>query len=571
MKHTRIAVPVWLYGFLPVACCLVKGLSDRLYTDIDSFLVSITCAGLYGEGSVCPVIHPLLSLMTGFLSRLWLGADWFSVLGQAFVVLGIWWLGTLLALCISQPWKRLTCLLVLCFALLQFSLFNINFTVYAGFFSFLGVATLLLSFRRALPTFARFFAALFLCLGILWRKEGATLLLPFLLLDLCVLVFSHRISRSMVRQLLSCCVLPVAVLLLFSFVFTVASPARQTASVYSASRSILVDYPHRSWEEISETLTDLGISENDYNAVASGILLDTEQVTADCLQQVSAISQTEAYPLSPVSLFQTLSALPGVFSTPLLRILSLFFLALLLLLMVSGAPLCDKVEALLALGGAGVICLYYQYLGRLPERVAACVALALLAVLLPLFLAAPPCQGNPARWFWRIACAAVSCALCLCLWKNRYSYHILQPALLAGPTESQTITAEFPGEENSNSVYLWNATTLALYMTDHYLSQGKLPDENFVQHNLPWGEWNTSGQPYYAQLLAGLQMENPMQSLLTRPNTYLVGSDTSLIQTWLREHYDAQAVVQPIGTVDVFALGEVPVWQALVEPANASS
>lgn len=569
LKHIRI--PVWLYGFLPAACCLLKGLSDRLYTDIDSFLVSITCAGLYGEGSICPVIHPLLSLMTGFLSRLWPGADWFSVLGQAFIVLGIWWLGTLLALCISQPWKRLTCLLILCFALLQFSLFNINFTVYAGFFSFLGVATLLLSFRNILPSFARFFAVLFLCFGILWRKEGAALLLPFLLLDLCVLALSCKISRRMIHQLLFCCILPVAFLLLFSFVFSVASPARQTASVYSASRSILVDYPHLSWEEIGGTLADLGLSENDYNAVASGMLLDTERVTADFLQQVSAVSQTGAYPLSPANLFQTFSALPGVFSTPLLRILSLFSLALLLLLMVSGSPLYDKIEALLAPGGACVICLYYQYLGRLPERVAACVVLALLAVLLPLFLSAPSRQGNPARWFWRIACAAAGCVLCLCLWKNRYSYHILQPALLAGQTENQTTAAAFPGGENNDSVYLWNSTTLALYMTDHYLSQGKLPDENFVQHNLPWGEWNTSGQPYYEQLLAKLQMENPMQSLLTRPNTYLVGNDTGLIQTWLREHYDGQAVVQPIGTVDVFAMGEVPVWQASADPDKAES
>ena len=103
------------------------------------------------------------------------------------------------------------------------------------------------------------------------------------------------------------------------------------------------------------------------------------------------------------------------------------------------------------------------------------------------------------------------------------------------------------------------------------MSQGKLPDENFVQHNLPWGEWNTSGQTGYQQFLSSLGMENPMQSLLTRPNTYLVGNDTGLIQTWLREHYDGQAVVQPIGTVDVFAMGEVPVWQASADPDKAES
>lgn len=568
LKHIRI--PVWLYGFLPTACCLLKGLSDRLYTDIDSFLISLTCAGLYNDGAFCPDIHPLLSLLSGFLSQLWSGADWFSVLGQAFIVLGVWWLGTLLALGIPQQAKRLTCLLILSFALLQFSLFNINFTVYAGFFSFLGVTTLLLSLRFSLPPITRFLAAFFLILSILWRAAGTALSIPFLFLDLISICIFHRFSIKSIWKQLIPCVLSVAILGALSFGFY-SIPDRKTAKIYNESRGTLVDYPHNPWEKVNDQLISLGISENDYNALTAGILLDTDFITADTLQEVSSIARVPSYDFSLTALTNSLIALPSVFSTPLLRILSLFSLALLLLLMVSGSPLYDKIEALLALGGACVICLYYQYLGRLPERVAACVVLALLAVLLPLFLSAPPRQGKPARWFWRIACAAAGCVLCLCLWKNRYSYHILQPALLAGQTENQTTAAAFPGGENNDSVYLWNSTTLALYMTDHYLSQGKLPDENFVQHNLPWGEWNTSGQPYYEQLLAKLQMENPMQSLLTRPNTYLVGNDTGLIQTWLREHYDGQAVVQPIGTVDVFAMGEVPVWQASADPDKAES
>lgn len=561
MKHIRVPVPIWLYGFFPAACCLLKGLSDRLYTDIDSFLVSIICAGLYGKGSVCPVIHPLLSLATGFLSQLWPGADWFSVLGQAFVVLGIWWLGTLLALSIPQQAKRWACLLVLCFALMQFSLFNINFTVYAGFFSFLAVSTLLLSLRFSLPAIARFLAAFFLALSILWRAAGTALLIPFLFLDLAVLYISHRLSIKSIWKQLVPCILSVVILSALSFGFY-SIPDKKTAKVYSASRGMLVDYPHNPWEEVNDQLISLGISENDYNALSAGILLDTDFVTADTLQEVSTIAKVPSHDFSLAALTSSLSDLPSVFSTPLLRILSLFSLALLLLLLLSGAPPSDKIEALLALGGMCVICLYYQYLGRLPERVAACVALALLAVLLPLFLSAPSRQGKPARWLWRIPCAVVGCALCLCLWKNRYNYNILQPALLAGPAESQTASTGLPGEENSNSVYLWNSTILALYMTDHYMSQGKLPPKDFVQRNLPWGEWNTSGQPYYQQLLVTLGMENPMQSLLIRPNTYLVGNDTSLIQTWLREHYDAQARVHSIGTVDVFALGEVSVWRA---------
>lgn len=566
MSKKHCAVPIPVYGLLPALCCLLKGWSDRLYTDIDSFLFSVSCAGLYGTNIDCPVIHPLLQAALGALSRLWPDADWFSVLSHVFVVLGIWWLGTLLALYIPRQSKRLACLFVLCFALLQFSLFNLNYTVYAGLFSFLGFSSLALSFRSASPPAGlRFFSALFLSLGFLWRKEGAALFIPFLLLDICVLLIFHKSARGKARRLLTVCVLPSIAVVLFSFLFYASTPARQAENLYYDSRTTLVDYPRRPWEEVSDVLTESGISENDYNTVSSSIFLDTDLVTADFLHQVSSVSQAHTFAASPLDFLQTLTALPGVFSTPLLHILGLFSLALFLLVLISRASALDKLEAMLALGGACVICLYYQYLGRLPERVVACVALALLAILLPLFLVAPSRQSKPLCWFWRIVCVTAGCALCLCLWKNRYSYRILQPALLAGQSTCQT-SSVLPDGEDEDTVYLWQSTTLALYMTDHYLSQGKLPDKNFLQHNLPWGEWNTSGQTGYQQFLTSLGMKNPMQSLLTRPNTYLVGNDTSLIQTWLREHYDAQATLQPIGSIDVFALGEVTVWEAASLP-----
>lgn len=570
MSKVKCTVPVPLYGLLPALCCLLKGWSDRLYTDIDSFLFSVTCARLYGTDIDCPVIHPMLKVVLGVLNRLWPEADWFSVLSHIFVVLGIWWLGTLLALYIPKQSKRLACLFVLCFSLLQFSFFNLNYTVYAGLFSFLGVSSLLLSLRSTSPTCVSIFSALFLCLGILWRKEGAALFLPFLLLDFCVLLIFHKTSWGKLWRRFAICVLPAAAVLLCSILFYASTPARQAENLYYNSRSALVDYPRKPWDEVSDVLTENGISENDYNTVSASIFLDTNLVTADFLHQVSSVSQAHSFVSSPFHFLQELVSLAGAFSTTLLHILGFFALALFLLVWISRTPLIDKIEVLLAANGALIICLYYQYLGRLPERVIACVLLALLSIVLPLFLVAPQCTGKFHHRLWQVICVVAGCAIGICLWNNRYSYRILQPALLAGRSTNQT-TAKLTNSENEDTVYLWQSTTLALYMTEHYMSQGKLPDENFVQHNLPWGEWNTSGQTGYQQLLSSLGMENPMQSLLTRPNTYLVGNDAGLIQTWLREHYDGQAVVQPIGTVDVFAMGEVPVWQASADPDKADS
>lgn len=562
MKTSRIKTPALLYGLLPALCCLVQGLSDRLYTDIDSYLVSITCAGLYGSDTICPVLHPLLSLLIGPISRLWPGADWFAVFSQAFVVLAVWWTGTLLAFCLHEPAKRFACLFIFCFALLQQSLFNINYTVWCGLFSFVGGTTLLLALRvRQLPRCAPAAGALFLALSVLWRPESAALLLPFMLLALAGLLVRRQVSRQLLCRVFLPSVLVLVFLGLFSIGFYAFFPHRQAAESYSNARRSLVDYSHQPWEVIQEEMTARGLSENDYNALSASILLDTEIATSDTLRDVASLAKTPASHLSTAALWEALCSLPGVFSTSLLRILIALAGLLLLLLLISGLHPIDKVVALLALGGGGLICLYYQCKGRLPERLAACVLLAILAVLLSLFLSAPSRQFRSARWFWRVACAVTGCLLCLFLWKNRYQYHILQPALCAGVHDSQPET-EMPGNDDSHAVYLWNSTTLALYMTDHYLAQGKLPDRDFVQQNLPWGEWNTSGQVCFGQLLDALEMPNPMQSLLTRSETYLVCTDMTLVQTWLQEHYDSSATFRQIGTVEVFAMGEVPVWQA---------
>ena len=108
---------------------------------------------------------------------------------------------------------------------------------------------------------------------------------------------------------------------------------------------------------------------------------------------------------------------------------------------------------------------------------------------------------------------------------------------------------------------------MALYMTEHYMMEGKLPSTAFVRQNLAWGEWNTSGQPFYQVLLADLDLENPMQCLLTRPHTYLVVKSEFAphLQTWLQEHYTPTATLQQTATVNVYTYGDTPIWQAIEE------
>ena len=109
-KVSRIAIPPAVQGLLPAFFCIFSGVIDRLYLDIDSFLVSMTCNGLYGSGAVCPVIHPLLAIVLGRLAPLAPSVDWFTLISRVLVALTAWWVGMVIAWCIGSAPKRIFCL-----------------------------------------------------------------------------------------------------------------------------------------------------------------------------------------------------------------------------------------------------------------------------------------------------------------------------------------------------------------------------------------------------------------------------------------------------------------------------
>lgn len=560
-KVSQISIPPAIQGLLPAFFCLLSGLTDRLYTDIDTFYISMTCAGLYGKGSICPVIHPFLSIFIGTLSSLCSTVDWFALFCHVFTTLAFWWLGTIFAYCIPWLSTKLTCYFLIGLFFLQTSLFSANFTILCGLFACLGTITLLLVLRDALPRRACLLSALFFCVGILLRLEGAALFIPFILLDLFALLFQHQLTfRKTILTLCSCLLVPLLLAGSVS-IFRLVSPAQADAAAFNALRSTLNDYPSASWDTIQAQMDATGISQNDYTMLTTAMVADTALVNSDILQKVADASRQLSQPASVKTTLQFLRELPGIFFSSLSHLLIGFSALLLTAIFLSLSTLLSKIEAVLSVCGLCVICVYYCYIGRLPDRVALCLLLALLSILVVLFLSSPARTQSLVRWSWRVSAIALGGLLCLGLWKNRYSYRINQSCLTA--RQDDAVSAPLQETDTDDSVYLWSSMDLALYVTGEYVQDGKLPGTAFVHRNLAWGEWNTSGQPFYQHMLDEIQLSNPMQSLLTRPHTYLVSEDSSLIETWLQEHYDPSATLQQVGTVDVFALGPVPIWQAV--------
>ncbi len=507
------------------------------------------------------MIHPFLSIFIGALSSLCNTVDWFALFCHVFTTLAFWWLGTIFAHCIPRFSTRLTCYFLIALFFLQTSLFNANFTVLCGLFACLGTITMLLVLRDALPRRACLLSALFFCAGILLRPEGAALFIPFILLDLFVLLFQHQLIFHKTALTLCSCLLVPLLLAGSVSIFRLVSPSQADAAAFNALRSTLNDYPSANWDTIQAQMSSAEISQNDYTMLTTAMVADTDLVNTDILQKVAAVSRQSFQPVSVKTTLQFLRELPSIFFSSLSHLLIGFSALLLVAIFLSRSALLSKIEAVLSVCGLCVICIYYCYVGRLPDRVALCLLLALLSILVVLFLSSPAHKQSFVRWGLWASAVVLGGLLCLGLWKNRYSYRINQSCLTA--RQDEAISAPLQETDADDSVYLWNSMDLALYITGEYVQDGKLPSTAFIRQNLTWGEWNTSGQAFYQHMLDEMHLSNPMQSLLTRPHTYLVAEDPLCIETWLQEHYDSSATLQQVGTVDVFALGPVPIWQAV--------
>lgn len=392
-KVSRIAIPPAMQGLLPAFFCIFSGVIDRLYLDIDSFLVSMTCNGLYGSGAVCPVIHPLLAIVLGRLAPLAPSVDWFTLISRVLVALTAWWVGMVIAWCIGSAPKRIFCLVSFSILLFRFPLFNANYTVHCAFFAMAGVTTLVLALRRAMPCGSLFWAAWFLCLAILWRPEGAALMLPFLLLDLVVLALRHALPLTKVKKVLLPALIPPLLLVAFSALLPLFSAQYAVGKAYSDARRAFVDYPSRPWAEVADQVTALGLDENDYETLSSSVLIDTSIADTATLQELAVIAKKG---LSTEGLDTLGRDFVAAFSTLQLRVFCILTVFFLVVVCLSGSPLLVKLESLLAVLGSLLITLYYLYSGRLPERLFVSIFLMQFSALYAFGSGKPPVCFPPA-------------------------------------------------------------------------------------------------------------------------------------------------------------------------------
>ena len=406
----------------------------------------------------------------------------------------------------------------------------------------IGIIFLELSMKKNEISFC-IIGTIFVCFGAMWRIQAAMLFIPFALLEIfTTMIFEEKNKVIFLKKLwVKCgiCFLGLGVLVVSNY-FVKYSQTYIESIEYNTARTVINDYPTKSWDEIKDNA--ISVNEKEYNAVRSWWLADTENINVDSLQEMAMLGETTEFPISFAGAILTIKSMILFIlrSSKMFWILLGIVFLLFLRIVVVPCPWYRKAEGLLACVGAIVIIFYFTIKGRAPLRIWQSVILAVISILIIITVNACEESKNAV-----MIDNVMGIILCVALVYNIFSvdFQGLQFAI-----NSKTGTDETCYEETfkEDSLYLWESWHSNV--TRYFMNQGKLPSEEFLKHNISVGDW-TYGQVYYIEYLKELNAENPAEALLKRANTYLVSSDCTMALEYLQEHYEENIVAEKIGEI----------------------
>lgn len=446
--------------------------------------------------------------------------------------------------------------------------------------------------------------------GCMIREMAAYTVIPFILLILCYefLYYKYELCRFLRKCLNYFGIAVVCILCLFvsNHLFYSQSQYKE-AVAYNAARSSLVDYPIKSWEEIEDQA--IGYSENDYEALSHYVWEDPDIIDSDYLSDIANkannnyfVQVKELDSIQAKLKFTMRSILFIVIENSIKYVWFEIGIAIILCsiyLFWKSKDFLVRLVLILSLIGYGMIIIVFSLLGRVialkellmlgnllvvfyffislnEQRQENCNIKHILPVLVIAYITLMPFGGQ--QWF-------------------SPAFHGLKMGSKMGIIETQKVEAieqvifdvhqgiSFLDKNHNslvdifrakqqkdnmtlldelcerNELYIWN-----VFCFDTELEKlqrlNQLPSEQILSHNLPIGEW-TSGQIYWKEHLKSIGVDNLMEALLYRENTYYVGDREDIVLQWLKEHYTETAAIKYVKSV-----GKYPVWQ-FVETGNS--
>lgn len=547
------------FAFLMTAVCGIFGAFQMLYLNVDNYLMALVTNKVYDTDNYCMFINPVLCWIVGGMQKLLPASDSFTLLSRIMILVGVWCLSYFIAKIAYKKSEMICAYLILFLLVVNASLFFDYFTIWASFFSCVGMVMLMSSLQDG--SWKRTIAGtIFVSCGILWRIESALMFVPFFFLEIAVeFLFCIKGKKERIKWgKRACKILGPMVLcavLLFGIDYGYKYSEMYIGGVkYNNALSSVVDFPMESYEEIKELLP--GISENDYNSLRDHFYMDTDRIDAEYAQRIADAGAVKTSNID-VSGFYEVSSL--LLDTVLASKKTIFYLVLLFLLLLcmvlSDAKWYYKLELFLAYGGAYLIMFFFAYIGRVPLRIINSAIYGSFGIALILYSKE---RWEKGRTYIKWIKYAISIFVLLVVCQDTLSYDFVRPQSLF-QVKRGADEGKWESTYKDDEIYIWKTTEFVLYPMNDFIKQGKFMSEEFLEHNLSCGDW-THGQVYYQNYLKRLGIDNPMEALLKRENTYYVASDAKTVLIYLQEHYEEDVKVQQVDEID-----GIPVWEFKIQ------
>ena len=525
-----------------------------VYFNSDNWEVAVVTAGYYGS-NLCQYIHPLLCLIIGGIGKVLPSADIFTLLIHIAIALGM-----TLTFYLALEWfcckniRRSTIadwLFMVNVTLGEFfiseclRIWNANYNIQTGAILFWGIIVLFLSMYQRRGALWNAAGTGLIMFGLMLRVAVAYLFIPFLALSIITAIADARnsalfLSTSDLIRSVKKSVFPiilVSVGLMCSRAILYSVEPYKSAEIYNKNRTIVVDYPMKTWEEIIEP----PFSSATYAAATDWVFIDTEGLNADKLGSIAEIGSKNQFAISDVS---------GILHEMWRRVAKIdiyMFLMLLgtILLGVSNL-LClqsgwRKLETVLALIGGFVILFYFTFRGRAPLRVWQPVLFATDTVLI---------EAAVHKTSSRIEKTVMSLGLFAVLWFGAGQVIAHNEFI----TPQNVLTARINVDDSvyedtfqDGRVYIW--TNWHATIPNYFMYIGKLPTQRVIDHNIAAGDW-TYGQVYYKEYLERIGVPNPAEALVNKDNVYLASTDEKIVLEYLREQYGKDLDFLEVGEVN---------------------
>lgn len=527
-----------------------------IYNDLDNYQNAMILNSMFSEDNYGNFVSPMLAFLVKIIDSIIPDLDGYTFIMEISILLALWLLiFTLFSIC-----KNKTDVFTIWFVLIgvnySINILHSNFTIISAVLSCCSLFALYAFVKRkvGLPVGILGFVVFFI--GGLFRINSQLLFIPFLglvLLSDFVLIDKTKKIRYLKR--ITPILIVVIICLGSNFVVdkAVASSSKYNEAVtFSSDRSKLFDFETKNYSLVSNQLSKIGVSENDYNATKQSFLADTDIFTSKYLENINDIVSLNKNSNSLNNLVDTMHNI--VTNLPIVALeFFAYFAFLVYFISLKKINRLRIIELLLSMIGSLVIIAYfYLSVGRLPWYLLSAILFGNWFVLLSVSInneMGDNVNKNINIVTYLLLAMSVMYAIVGSANGNTVNNGKVLDVLKAKPT------VNFTDSINHNK-YVWETNSYNKYLEENFGKKNVLPSSEFVCNNVP-DKKSFYGQVYFNDYLQKIGMKNPAKSLLDN-NTYYVceKSNLDLMFTFLKEHYNSKLSVKQVDTIS-----NTPIWK----------